>query len=82
MRVSTTSFSGDVIPPSLNRETAIAAIRVNQADAAKAFKAAVPRFQMDVCYCSVYDECWVAHWQMPKVDAVARCNASVVSFED
>jgi hypothetical protein len=76
MHVSTTSFSGDVIPPSLNRETAISAIRINQADAASTFKNAVARFTMDICYCSVYDDCWVAHWQNPKVDAVARCEAT------
>lgn len=76
MRVSTTSFAGDVIPPSLNRETAIAAIRINQADAASTFKSAIARFTMDICYCSVYDDCWIAHWQNPKVDAVARCEAA------
>ena len=73
--MSTTSFSGDVIPPNLNRETAIQAIRINRRDVAAAFKAAVDRFAMDVCYCSVYDECWVAHWAKPKVDPVARCDA-------
>ncbi len=46
MRVSTTSLAGEVIPPSLNRETAIETIRVNQRDAAALFKAAVPRFKM------------------------------------
>jgi hypothetical protein len=82
IRTSTTSFSGDVIPPSLNRETAIAAIRVNQAEAAAAFKAAVDRFTIDVCYCSVYDDCWVAHWSMPKVDPVARCEAAKETLFD
>jgi hypothetical protein len=83
MHVSTTSFSGDVIPPSLNRETAIAAIRINQADAAKAFKGAVDRFRMSVCYCSVYDECWIAQWQTPKVDPVERCEeAPKDAFDD
>jgi hypothetical protein len=83
MRVSTTTFSGDVIPPSLNRETAISAIRINQADAAATFKAAVKRFTMDICYCSVYDDCWVAHWQNPKVEAVARCEANrETSFDE
>jgi hypothetical protein len=31
---------------------------------------------MDVCYCSVYDECWIAHWQQSRVDAVERCPAA------
>ncbi len=79
MRVSTTSLAGEVIPPSLNRETAIETIRVNQRDAAALFKAAVPRFRMDVCYCSVYDDCWVAHWQKTKVDPVATCNADAAA---
>jgi len=83
MRVSTTSLRGEVIPPSLNRETAIEPIRVNERDAAGVFKAAVPRFRMEVCYCSVYDDCWIAHWQTPKVDAVAACPADAAAeFDD
>jgi hypothetical protein len=83
MRVSTTSLRGEVIPPSLNRETAIEPIRVNERDAASVFKAAVPRFKMEICYCSVYDDCWVAHWQTPKVDAASSCPADATTdFED
>jgi len=83
INVSTTSFNGDVIPPSLNRETTIKAIRVHQREVAALFKGAVDRFKMDVCYCSVYDECWMAHWQQSKVDAVERCAADgVASFEE
>lgn len=83
INVSTTSFSGDVIPPSLNRETTINAIRVHQREVATLFKSAVDRFKMDVCYCSVYDDCWVAHWQKTKVDPVARCDdAGAAQFAD
>jgi hypothetical protein len=83
MRTSTTSLRGEVIPPSLNRETAIEAIRVNERDAASVYKAAVPRFRMEICYCSVYDDCWIAHWQTPKVDAVDRCDAQANdAFDD
>lgn len=83
MRVSTTSLAGEVIPPSLNRETAIGAVRINQRDAASVFKEAVPRFKMEICYCSVYDDCWVAHWQITKVDPIARCeSADATPFED
>ena len=82
MRVSTTSLSGEVIPPSLNRETAIDTIRINERVPAKTFKEAVDRFRMDVCYCSVYDDCWVAHWQQKNVEAVDRCPAIAVPFEE
>ena len=80
---STSSLHGEVIPPSLNRETTVAAIRVNEREAAALFKAAVDRFRMDICYCSVYDDCWVAHWQVSKVDPAARCeDNAVVQFDD
>ncbi|MET0231860.1 MAG: hypothetical protein ABW186_13080 [Rhodanobacteraceae bacterium] len=82
MRVSTTTFSGDVIPPSLNRETTVAAIRINEAAPAVVFKNGVDRFRMDICYCSIYDDCWVAHWQSSRVDAVPRCEAIESRFED
>ena len=83
INVSTTSFNGDVIPPSLNRETTINAIRVHQREVATLFKNAVDRFQMEICYCSVYDDCWIAHWQQSKVDAVASCTAAgAEQFED
>ena len=82
MRVSTTSLAGEVIPPSLNRETAIDTIRINQRDAASLFKEAVPRFKMDICYCSVYDDCWIARWQITKVEPVARCeSAGITQFD-
>jgi len=69
------SIGGEVIPPNTNRETTIAPITVNEREAAKLFKAAEHRFGMDICYCSVYDECWIAHWQQSRVDPVARCEA-------
>ncbi len=78
-RVSTTSLAGEVIPPSLNRETAIETIRVNERETALVFKNAVDRFRMDICYCSVYDDCWVAHWQKTRVDPVARCDATAIA---
>lgn len=79
--MATTSFAGSVIPPSTNRETTIAAIRVNDRELGLLFKNAIERFQMDICYCSVYDDCWVAHWQRWQVDAVDRCPVDGVQFE-
>jgi len=76
-----TSFAGSVIPPSTNRETTIAAIRVNDRELATLFKNAIDRFSMDICYCSVYDDCWIAHWQRWRVDATERCVVEGVQFE-
>lgn len=73
--MATSSIGGEVIPPSTNRETTVAPIRLNERTVAKLFKAAEHRFRMDICYCSVYEDCWIAHWQQSRVDAVDRCPA-------
>ncbi|HEU4665622.1 MAG TPA: hypothetical protein VFS55_16450 [Dokdonella sp.] len=73
--MATSSIGGEVIPPNTNRETTVAPIRLNEREVAKRFKLAEHRLGMDICYCSVYDECWIAHWQRSRVDAVERCDA-------
>jgi hypothetical protein len=73
--MATSSIGGEVIPPNTNRETTVAPIRVNDRAIAKLFKEAELRFGMDICYCSVYDDCWIAHWQKPTVDPVERCES-------
>ncbi|HVT33523.1 MAG TPA: hypothetical protein VHE32_12795 [Rhodanobacteraceae bacterium] len=72
--IATSSIGGEVIPPNTNRETTVAPIRVNDRAIAKLFKDAEHRFGMDICYCSVYDDCWIAHWQKPAADPVERCE--------
>jgi hypothetical protein len=79
--MATSSLDGEVIPPNTNRETTVQPIKINEREVAKLFKTAEHRFKMDICYCSVYDECWIAHWQKPKVDPIARCEAVVDPFE-
>jgi hypothetical protein len=78
---ATTSFAGAVISPNTNREATIAAIRVHGRELATLFKNAIPRFTMDICYCSVYDDCWIAHWQRWQVEAVDRCTTEGTQFE-
>ena len=76
------SINGNVLPPSTNRETTIAAIRTTQPDEAKALFEAKDRFKMNVCYCSVYDECWEAQWLKRDVTPVAQCSvANTLQFE-
>jgi len=79
---STSSLSGDVIPPNINRETTIGAIRINERQAAKRFYDAASRFELEICYCSVYDECWISRWHRSGVEPVARCAAPNVPFEN
>ncbi len=81
LNTAITSFAGSVIPPNTNRETTVSAIRVNDQEFGMLFKNAIDRFRMDICYCSVYDECWIAHWQRWRVDPVDRCPVDGVQFE-
>jgi len=73
---------GKVLPPNTNRPTTIEAVRILSLDQARIFYAAQNRFDMAICYCSVYDDCWIAHRQQPEVQVVDHCDASsVVQFE-
>jgi hypothetical protein len=74
---------GKVLPPNTNRETTIEAVRIADIEQAKIFYDAQSRFEMTICYCSVYDECWIARRNTPDVQSVARCDtAGTVQFEE
>jgi hypothetical protein len=37
---------------------------------------------MTICYCSVYDDCWIAHREDPVVQPVPRCDTrGTLQFE-
>jgi hypothetical protein len=73
---------GKVLPPNTNRETTIEALRLSDIGQARAFYAAQDRLEMTICYCSVYDDCWIARRSDPEVQRVDRCEASGVQFEE
>src|SRR4051794_5627774 len=52
---------GKVLAPGTNRETTIEAVHIQDIEQAKTFFRAQDRMDMTICYCSVYDDCWVAH---------------------
>ncbi|HEX6831907.1 MAG TPA: hypothetical protein VF132_00120 [Rudaea sp.] len=66
-------ISGKVLPPNTNRETTITAIRITDPATARRFFDARDRFAMAICYCSVYDECWVAKWREPRPEPASGC---------
>jgi hypothetical protein len=80
-RAKLQGLGGVVIPPSTNRETAIVAIRIDDPAQAQKFYEARDRFKIDICYFSVYDECWTAHWLVSKVDETAVCHESKDEFD-
>ena len=73
---------GRVLPPSTNRETTIDALHLTDMAQAKAFFAAQDRIDMTICYCSVYDDCWIARKQEPNVQPAARCETEGEQFEE
>ena len=77
------SIHDTVLPASINRETTVELVKLTDPILARAFHDAQPRFQIAICYCSVYDDCWIANVQQrvsqPSVD---RCEtAGTVQFE-
>lgn len=77
------SANGVVLPPSLNRETTIEMFKPSDAALARATIDGKDRFGIQVCYCSVYDECWVAKLSERHPRAVQRCeSAGAVEFEE
>ncbi|MBS0567081.1 MAG: hypothetical protein JSS59_06655 [Proteobacteria bacterium] len=69
----TSSLNGIVLPPSTNRETVVEMVKPNTPERAKAFQTAVPRTTIEVCYCSVYDECWLVRSLQTENKPVPRC---------
>ena len=77
------SANGVVLPASLNRETTLEMVKLTDPVMARAFHEARSRFRISICYCSVYDDCWVSEIRdrvtHPSVD---RCEtANTVQFE-
>jgi hypothetical protein len=67
---------GKVLPPSTNRETTIEAVHLSDPEQAKTFFEAQSRFEMSICYCSVYDDCWIARRQSSVQEPVERCDTT------
>jgi hypothetical protein len=80
----TSSVNGLVLPPSLNRETTIEMVKPDSPERAKVFLSAQQRMSIEICYCSVYDECWIAHAiNKPGNTPVPRCEtAGKLQFDD
>jgi hypothetical protein len=76
------SINGMVLPPSLNRETTVEMVKLEDPGRARAFFDAQARFQIDICYCSVYDECWIARKDVRFAQPVARCETGKTEFEE
>ena len=80
---SQSSINGLVLPPSLNRETTVEMVKLTEPELARAFHDAQPRFKIHICYCSVYDDCWITdindRSERPMID---RCEtAGTTQFE-
>ncbi len=70
------SVNGTVLPPSLNRETTVEMVKPSDPQLARAVLEAKDRFQIQVCYCSVYDDCWIARVTERDPKPVAHCESA------
>lgn len=80
-KASFAGLQGIVIPPSTNRETDVPAFRTIDKTLASAMYDARDRLRVDVCYCSVYDECWTSHWMQKRPEPTSACHESKEEFD-
>lgn len=76
-----TGLKGVVIPLGTNRDTNIVAVRVRQSDPTRVLYDARMRLAIGICCCSIYDDCWIARWMMPRPEQVAACRESDSEFD-
>jgi hypothetical protein len=78
---SLSGLHGIVIPPSTNRDTDVVAIRTNDPALAEALYNARDRFAVDICYCSIYEDCWVSHWLQTEPESISVCQRTQDEFD-
>jgi hypothetical protein len=81
MHASFAGLRGIVVPPSTNRDTDVPAIRTNDTALGKALYDASDRLGIDICYCSIYDDCWMSHWLQRKPEKVSSCHETADEFD-
>ena len=80
-QASLSGLHGIVIPPSTNRDTDVSAIRTTDAALGKVLYGAIDRLGIDICYCSIYDDCWTSHWLQRKPEPVSSCHETADEFD-
>jgi hypothetical protein len=67
---------GSVLPPGSSRTL----LRIPPGEQARAFwEAAQSRLETVICYCSIYDECWVGDTRTAEPAAVRTCTADTTA---
>ena len=75
--VGIATVHGLVLPAGTNRDTKVEAISVSDPAKAKIFIKANPRIRMEICYCSVYDDCWIiSTTDGEDLRPVSRCKSA------
>jgi hypothetical protein len=74
-------LSNAVIPPNSNRDTVLPAMRITDKDIAKKIYEARSRLDVQICYCSIYDDCWIATFKTPRPTPMPACHESEDEFD-
>jgi hypothetical protein len=71
-----------VLPPDSNRDTAKTMLHLYAPDDARAMDQAARRLDIEACYCSVYEQCWIARSAGQPLET-DRCDApNDIRFSD
>ncbi|HEX6833581.1 MAG TPA: hypothetical protein VF132_08605 [Rudaea sp.] len=74
-------LQGIVIPPNTNRDTLVPALKITDADFAKRVYDLHDRIDMRICYCSIYDDCWIATMKTAQPMPTPACAQSQDEFD-
>lgn len=71
----TNQFSGIVLTPAESALDVYTVVSLAPGAGSTAMLSAVDRIAIDVCYCSIFDECYGVSFRQPRPRPVARCDA-------
>lgn len=74
------SINGEVLRPGEEMMFALLEPEGTSAETYERFDTERRELEIGVCYCSVFDDCWVDDWRRPEPRPVAQCPADWVQY--
>ncbi|MEM1439401.1 MAG: hypothetical protein AAF545_12950 [Pseudomonadota bacterium] len=78
LRYTQSQITGRTLPPG----DPMTVFELTDADTSARLNASMERFDMSLCYCSVFNECWVSRYrELGEPEPVPECRAGADTFE-
>ena len=78
LRYTQSQITGRTLPPG----DPMTVFELTDGPTSERINASIGRFDMTLCYCSVFDECWVSRYsELREPEPVAECRAGADTFQ-